>query len=100
MLTDVRRMAWPRDVIRLECSGGKLALIDAELPADLLSGMVKADTFSGMASVLESMPKADWAWIDFTIGVRLSRSTGSGAAERSAGDIWRKVCAPWAGWIG
>ena len=97
---DVRGKNLPRDVIRFECSGGTLALIDVELAAGLLDGMVKVDSFAGVASVLGSMPKGDWAWTDFTIGIRLSRSTTPGEAGWSARDIWRKACQPWSRWIG
>jgi hypothetical protein len=67
-------MAWPRDVIRFDCSGATLTLIDADLTADLLGPMTEAKTFSGIAAALASTPEVDWTWIDFHIGVRLARS--------------------------
>jgi hypothetical protein len=98
--TDVRTKGFPSDVIRFEYSGGSLALIDHELAAGLLDGMAGVHSFQGMTPVLDRIPKGDWAWCDFTIGLRMVRSTTPGESGWSAGDIWRKACEPWSGWLG
>ena len=59
----------------------------------------QATTFRDIASGLDGMPSADWAWVDFSIGLRL-RSSGEPEAEAwSASEIWRRACQPWARWI-
>jgi hypothetical protein len=94
--SDVHGMEWPRDVVRFDCSGAMLTLIDAVLPADLLGAMAEAGTFSEIATVLADMPKVDWTWIDFHIGLRLARTAAPDAAGWSAQDVWHRACAPWA----
>jgi hypothetical protein len=96
---DERGGDWPSDMVRFRCSAGRLTLIDHDLPAALLDGLPGAESFSSIASVLDSMPKADWAWVDFYIGVRFRRAEPSGEPAWSPADVWRKVCAPWAGWV-
>ena len=77
-----------------------LTLIDADLRADLLGPMTETKTFSGVAEALAGMPKIDWTWIDFHIGLRLARTTAPEVAGWSASDIWRGACQPWSGWLG
>ena len=97
---DVRSMDWPVDLVRFECSGGTLTVTDAKLSAGLLPEVSRATTFRDIASGLDAMPSADWAWVDFTIGIRLSRATEPKTPDWSAAEIWRRACQPWAGWIG
>ena len=96
---DVRSMDWPSDVVRLEYSGGSLTLIDESITADLLGSAVSARSFTDVLAALDGMPQADWAWVDLAIGVRMSQAVRPDPADWSAGDIWRRVCEPWAGWI-
>jgi hypothetical protein len=96
---DVRAMGWPSDVVRLEYSGESLTLIDESITADLLSSAVSARSFADVAAALDGMPKADWAWVDFAIGIRMSQAVRPDPTDWSAADIWRRVCEPWAGWI-
>ena len=69
---DVRSMGWDSDVVRLEYSGELLTLIDESITADLLANAVSARSFADMLVALDGMPKADWAWVDFAIGVRIA----------------------------
>jgi hypothetical protein len=63
--TDVRTKGFPSDAIRFEYSGGTLALIDHELAAGLLDAMAEVHSFQSMASMVDRIPKGDWAWCDF-----------------------------------
>jgi len=98
--TDVRSLDWPSDTVRLAYAGGSLTPIDQRIEADLLDGAISARTFADVVAALDGMPKADWAWNDFAIGVRLTRSASPASTDWSAADIWRRACAPWAEWIG
>ena len=97
---DVRAMGWDSDVVRLEYSGESLTLIDESITADLLGMAVSVRSFADVLAALDGMPKADWAWVDFAIGIRMSQAVRPEPTDWSAADIWRRVCEPWAGWIG
>jgi hypothetical protein len=77
-----------------------LALIDADLSADLLGDMTGATTLSSVAEALASIPKLDWTWIDFHIGLRLTHATAPGEAGWSASEVWQRACQPWLRWVG
>ena len=97
---DVRSMGWDSDVVRLEYSGGSLTLIDKSISADLLASAVSARSFADVLAALDGMPQADWAWVDFAIGVRMGQAVPPRSADWSAADVWRRACEPWARWIG
>ena len=99
-LADVRSMDWPSDVVRFEYSNGSLTLIDEDIRADLLGSAVSARDFGGVLAALDTMPQADWAWVDFAIGVRMVRAAEPEKLEatwKTFGDhgIGRVSQAPW-----
>jgi hypothetical protein len=90
----------PPDIARFSWGGGTLRSIEPDVPSGRLSALRDVSTLSALAPVLASAPDADWYWVDFNIGVILVRGTAAASASWSAGDVWRRACEPWIGWLG
>lgn len=75
--------------------GGLLTLIGRETP-QLLQALATHETLPSIASKIEGMKNADWAWVEILVGVPI-RSVPSGGLPAS--EVWRRVCAPWLPWV-
>lgn len=88
------------DVVRLRYTDGGLSPKDATTPGDLLTPLATADSFFGLGAAMESIPKLDWMWVDFHVGLCLEfADDASDPNVWTPTDVWQRVCAPWLNWV-
>lgn len=87
------------DLVRMRYADGGLTCTEAKTPSNLLTPLTTTDSFFGLGAALESIPKLDWVWVDFHIGVCFGSIDDTESDVWTPTDVWRKACAPWLGWV-
>ena len=88
-----------RDVVVFEVTGkSELRLHETpDLPVRILNGLAKSTTLAALAESLRSLPRGDFAWVDFFVGsnYEVGRFDGWDASE-----LWSKALSAWEPWFG
>ncbi len=83
------------DRIRYQWTDGALTTLAARTPTKL-AGFSSVETLTSLGDRIAQIGALDWTWVEVLIGVTF-RSIGSGGLGPS--EVWRRVCAPWMGWV-
>ena len=83
------------DRIRYQWTGDSLVRLAARTPTKL-AGFGDRETVTSIGERIAQIDALEWTWVEVLIGVPFL-PVGSGGL--AAAEVWRRVCAPWMGWV-
>jgi hypothetical protein len=77
--------------------GGLLRRRDSD-NLEMLRGLRDEESLASIATTIDAIPAKDldWRWFEVLIGIPYRREA---AGAMSAGEVWRRACAPWLRWV-
>jgi hypothetical protein len=100
---DVHSVAYPRDIVVFQFSGGSLTPLDVRFDADLLRALEGATCLRELGERIRGLPDVQRMWIDFGAGMRFRTGQGSFAQGTvdlcDAPALWARAVEPWTPWI-
>ena len=83
------------DRIRYQWTDGALTTLAARTPTKL-DGFGTGETLTSLGERIAQIADLDWTWVEILIGVPFQAVEAGGLP---ATEVWRRVCAPWMGWV-